>query len=120
MGVRNTALAREALVCIPLPFFGLDGAGTVIFASDAAKQLFAHAGPLLGAVLACILPELASSLMALPEKVEQTVWVEGVQPYRMHWVHLGSPTTGTRMVIIQKEDGSASHRVYEGLPDNRA
>jgi diguanylate cyclase (GGDEF)-like protein/PAS domain S-box-containing protein len=120
MGVRNTTLAREALVCIPLPIFGLDGTGTVIFASDEAKQLFAHAGLLLGAVLVCILPELASSLMTLPEKVEQTVFLDRAQPYRMHWVHLGPPTTGTRMVIIQKNEGPASHRAHEGLPDNPA
>jgi len=92
-------ILQDVLAELPWPVIGIDEAGLIVLANDAACERFAARGFAPGIAMAAVLPEVGSFDSAV--RVE----LDGVN-YRCRWRHSGGDGPGGgRILVLEEEAG---------------
>ncbi len=103
----SLAIAREALQHLPLPVLGVDDEGLIAFINQAAEQVFANAGPLLGMELALALPDINRVLHQIDQGLTGRVTLNDTT-YHLNWNAMGqkSRSKGKLVTLMPQEVGA--------------
>ena len=100
----SLTIVREVLQHIPLPVMGVDDEGLVAFVNDAAEQLFAAAGPVLGRELAHALPGIHAAVDTTQEGVSGELLIANTL-YALKWNTMGARSASRGKIIMLRKIG---------------
>ena len=95
----SLTIVREVLQQIPSPVIGVDDEGQVAFINDAAEQLFADVGPILGCELAHALPGIHAAIDTMQEGVPRALLIANTV-YMLKWNTMGARSSSRGMIVI--------------------
>jgi EAL domain-containing protein (putative c-di-GMP-specific phosphodiesterase class I)/CheY-like chemotaxis protein len=101
----SLAIVREALQHMPSAAIGVDDEGLMAFVNEAAQQLFAGSGPLLGEELAFALPAIAAAIAAANEGVASELAING-QRYQVKWNAMGAHSRSRGKIVTLSTTGA--------------
>ncbi len=101
----SLAIVREALQHMPSAAIGVDDEGLMAFVNEAAQQLFAGSGPLLGEELAFALPAIATAIAAANEGVASELQING-QRYLVKWNAMGAHSRSRGKIVTLSTTGA--------------